>query len=132
MVAVWYADARVCFTPPGPTPGMGGLEDLESGSVRKAVAIDRRERTRSKGYVEPKEIQDRPLVRVIGMIRTHRGNARQRSSGKSLWGVQFMRSMQGKPLHAVHLAEENFMHEKDAHLFQLLVSGELDSGIWAS
>lgn len=49
---VWYPDANVCVTEETAEDGLGGC--LSGNAVgRDAVAIDRRDRTRSNGYVEP-------------------------------------------------------------------------------
>jgi hypothetical protein len=46
---VWYAEESVCLTVVPPEEGACSF----GGLCMNAVAIDRRERTRSNGYVEP-------------------------------------------------------------------------------
>jgi hypothetical protein len=49
---VWYADESVWLTVVEPEECVGAFE----GVGMDAVAIDKRERTRSKGYVEPLQV----------------------------------------------------------------------------
>lgn len=61
---VWYADERTRFT--GETSDIfGGM----AGVDKEAVAIERRDRTRSKGYVEQTEVipASAPLASRLGV-----------------------------------------------------------------
>lgn len=54
---VWYAEASACFDDVTPA------DDCFDGLGINAVAMDKRERTRSNGYVEPFEVNKREISR---------------------------------------------------------------------
>jgi len=62
---VWYAEESVCLTVVPPEEGACSF----GGLCMNAVAIDRRERTRSNGYVEQTEVTpaNAPLASLLGV-----------------------------------------------------------------
>jgi len=68
---VWYPDANACVTDETPEDGLGSCL---SGNIvgRDAVAIDRRERTRSNGYVVQTEVipASAPLASLVVVSRS--------------------------------------------------------------
>jgi hypothetical protein len=72
--AVWYADANACVAWLGIEDGtvFGPVAAAWATSDTEAVAIDNRDLTRSKGYVEPEKPNQSAWYTVVTMDMTYR------------------------------------------------------------
>jgi hypothetical protein len=89
---VWKAEERAAFTAEA-VEVTGGVAVLgKTARGMDAVAMERRERTRSSGYVVPTKIMGGSNIQmqIRRKTRTDRRDASQGTARQPFWGIEFL------------------------------------------